>query len=93
MTEAARLMQGQDYLSKENMEGYLKYTPSTEAAIREGSPVVYDPNGKIPTDNLSDTERVYRENGRTTYTTPIDLSKVIDDRFVKQALQTLGETK
>src|SRR5690606_38449352 len=32
LTEAARMMQGDDYLSKENIEAYLTFTASTEEA-------------------------------------------------------------
>lgn len=91
LTEAARLMQGGDYLAAENVEAYLAFTSSTEEALRKGTPVVYDPNMKIPVDGLADVERVHRENGRTDYEQPIDLSKVVDEQFVKAAVGALGE--
>jgi NitT/TauT family transport system substrate-binding protein len=92
LTEAARMMQGEDYLAPENIEAYLKHTNSTEEAIRTGSPVLYDPNMKIPVEGLADVERVHRENGRTEYQDPIDLSKVVDTQFTEKAVSTLGET-
>ena len=91
--EAARMMQGDDYLAQENIDAYLTYTNSTEDALRKGSPVVYDPNMAIPVDGLADVERVHRENGRTEYDKPLDISKVVDDRFVKQAIDILGPAK
>jgi NitT/TauT family transport system substrate-binding protein len=33
---------------------------------------------------------VHRENGRTDYTDPLDLKKVVDDRFVTKAIETLA---
>jgi NitT/TauT family transport system substrate-binding protein len=93
LTEAARLMQEDGYLSKENLDAYLKYTASTEAAIRKAKPAVYDPNQNIPAKGLADVERVHRENGRTDYDKPIDLKKVIDDQFVDQAIAALGKAK
>ena len=90
-TPAARMMQGDDYLAPENIEAYLTYTNSTEEAIRTGSPVIYDPNMEIPVDGLADVERVHRENGRTDYEEPIDLSKVVDKQFVDKALAAAGE--
>ncbi len=93
LTEAARMMQGDAYLSQENIDAYLTYTNSTEDALRKGSPVLYDPNMAIPVDGLADVERVHRENGRTDYTEPLDISKVVDDSFVKQALDVLGPAK
>jgi NitT/TauT family transport system substrate-binding protein len=91
LTEAARLMQGNDYLSKENLDAYLKYTASTEAAIRKAHPAVYDPNMQIPLKGLGDIERVNRENGRTDYDKPIDLKKVVDTEFVDYAVGVLGQ--
>jgi NitT/TauT family transport system substrate-binding protein len=91
LMEAARLMQGDDYLSDENMEAYLRYVNSTEEAIRTGTPVVYDPNQEISLEGLADVERVHRENGRTEYEEPIDLSSVVDTSFVAWAREILGE--
>ncbi|MEZ4679402.1 MAG: ABC transporter substrate-binding protein [Caldilineaceae bacterium] len=93
LTEAARLMQGDDYLSDENIAAYLKYTNSDEAALRSGTPVVYDPNMAIPVDGLGDVERVHRENGRTEYEEPIDLNNVVAGQFVEQALDVLGSAE
>ncbi len=91
LTEATRLMQGDDYLADENMAAYLKYTNSTEQAIREGVPVIYDPNMVIPIDGLADVEETHRENGRTIYEEPIDLNNVVDTRFTERAVEALGE--
>lgn len=91
LTEAARLMQDNNYLSKENLDAYLKYTASTEAAIRKAHPAVYDPNMQIPLKGLGDIERVNRENGRTDYDKPIDLKKVVDTEFVDYAVGVLGQ--
>lgn len=90
LMEATRLMQGDDYLSDENIEAYLSYVNSTEEAIREGQPVIYDPNMVIPLDGLADVERVHRENGRTNYDEPIDLDNVTDTTFTEQARELLG---
>ena len=83
-------MQGTDYLAKPNIDAYMTYTNTTEKAIREGNPVIYDPNMRIPFEGLGDVERVYRENGRLEYDKPIDLRKVADDTFVKKAIAILG---
>lgn len=90
LVEAAQHMQGDEYLSPENMAGYLKYTASTEEALTTGQPVVIDPMMAIPVEGLKDVETTHRENGRTEYTDPLDLSKVYDDSYVKKALETLG---
>ena len=91
LMEASRLMQGDDYLSDENLAAYLAYTNSSEEALREGTPVVYDPNQVIPVAGLADVERIHRENGRTNYEDSIDLESVTDTSFTEQALELLGE--
>lgn len=93
LTEAARLMQGKDYLAPANIEAYMTFANTTEKAIRESLPAVYDPNMAIPFDGLGDAERVYRENGRLEYVKPIDLKTVGDDQFVKKAMAVLGPYK
>jgi len=91
LAEAARLMQADNYLDSANIEAYMTFTNTTEKAIREGNPVVYDPNLVISFDGLRDVERVHRENGRLEYTEAIDLASVADDQFVKKAMAVLGE--
>lgn len=90
LLDAARLMQGDDYLAPENIAAYLHYVNSTEEAIVNGTPVLYDPNLEIPVDGLADVERVHRENGRTDYETAIDLSKVITSEYAEWALDAAG---
>jgi NitT/TauT family transport system substrate-binding protein len=93
LTEAARMMQGNDYFSKENLAAYQRFTASTEDALRATKPAVYDPNMSIPTKGLADVERVHRENGRTDYDKPIDLAKVVDGKFVDKAIAAIGPAK
>ena len=91
LMEAARLMQGDQYLSQANVDAYLTYVNSTEEALRAGTPVVYDPDMVIPVDGLADVERVHRENGRTEYDTPIDLGNVVTTDFTEWARGVLGD--
>jgi NitT/TauT family transport system substrate-binding protein len=90
LMEATRLMQGDDYLSDENIEAYLKFMDTTEEAIRNANPVIYDPNMVIPLEGLADVERTHRENGRTNYEDPIDINTVTDTSFTEQARELLG---
>lgn len=91
LAEAARMMQGDAYLSDENVAAYLKYVNTTEEALREGNPVVYDPEMVIPLEGLQDVERVHRENGRTQYEEPVDLEGVVEGEFTEFAREVLGE--
>jgi len=91
LMEAARLMQGNDYLSKENLKAYLSHVNTTEAALKSSEPVIYDPNMVISLEGLKDVERVHRENRRVEYSHPIDLEKVTDTSFVDWARSVLGK--
>ena len=88
--EAARLMQGDDFLDDENIKAYMTNTNTTEKALRTGKKLIYDPNIVIPVAGLKDIESVHRLNGRTEYTTELDLNNAVDERFTKKALGILG---
>jgi NitT/TauT family transport system substrate-binding protein len=90
LMEAARMMQGSDYLSAENVRAYLAHVNATEESIRKGDPVIYDSNQTISLDGLRDVERVHRENGRTEYSQPFDPKTVTDTSLVDWALSVLG---
>ena len=89
LMEAARLMQGDDYLSDENIAAYLAYINSTPEDIKTGEPVIYDPNLTIELAGLADVETVHRTNGRLAYTEPLDMAKVVDNQFVEWALANI----
>jgi NitT/TauT family transport system substrate-binding protein len=90
LVQAARAMQGDDYLSDENIAAYMAHVSTTPEALRTGAPVIYDPDQAIPVEGLADVERVHRENGRLEYTEPIDVSTVVDESFVEWALSVLN---
>ena len=91
LLRAAEQMQGEDYLADENIEAYLEFVDTTEEDLREGEPVVYDPEQDIPVDGLDDIERVHRENGRVEYEEPIDADEVVDTSFVEWARDAADE--
>ncbi len=91
LMEAARMMQGKEYLSAENVAAYLAHVNTTEDALKNGVPLVYDPEQNISVEGLGDIERVHRQNGRVEYTDAIDLSKVVNSSFVEWAGAQLGK--
>ncbi|MBI5958764.1 MAG: ABC transporter substrate-binding protein [Chloroflexi bacterium] len=90
LMDASRLMQGEDFFSEENMAAYLTYTNSTEESILSATPFFFDPDLVIPVEGLADVEATHRENGRTEYTEPIDLTTVVDLTFTEAALELRG---
>jgi NitT/TauT family transport system substrate-binding protein len=90
LMEATRLMQGDDYLSDENLEAYLSFMDTTEEAMRNATPVIYDPNMVLPLEGLADVESTHRQNGRTNYEEPIDIETVTVTSFTETARELLG---
>lgn len=90
LMQAARLMQGEEFLSQENVDSYLTYVSSTPEAVAGDALLVFDPNQQIPVEDLADVERTHRENGRTEYTEVLDLSNVVATEFTEWALEQLG---
>jgi NitT/TauT family transport system substrate-binding protein len=90
LMDAARLMQGEDFFSDENMTAYLTYVDTTAEAIKNATPFYFDPDLVIPMEGLADVEATHRENGRTEYTEPLDLTKVVDLTFTEAALELRG---
>lgn len=88
--EAAAAMQGDEYLSDENIAAYLAHVATTPEDLRAGAPVIYDPELNIEIAGLQDVEKVHRENGRLEYTEPLDMAKVVDTSFIEWALQFLN---
>ena len=79
--EAARLMQGDDFLDEENIKAYMTNTNTTEKALRTGKKLIYDPNIVIPV-AIQRTLKVHRLNGRTEYPR-VDPNNAVDERFTK----------
>lgn len=90
LMQAARVMQGEEYLSEDNISAYLAHVSTTREALETGVPVVYDPDLYIPVVGLADVERVHRENGRLEYSEPLDVRTVVEASFTDWARSTLG---
>jgi len=90
LMEASRLMQGDDFLSEENIAAYLQFVSSTEEAIKAAPPAIYDPNLTLATDTLLDLQRIHMMNGRLEYDTPLAVEDVVDPTWVETALDELG---
>jgi NitT/TauT family transport system substrate-binding protein len=90
LVQGSRALQGNKYLDPDNMKGYLRYVTSTEAAIRKGTPQVYDPDLKVYIDSIKNMEEIFRWAGWTNYTTEISQEKMADTSFAANAVKVLG---
>jgi NitT/TauT family transport system substrate-binding protein len=93
LLKGSRAMQGNKFLDAANIAGYMKYQKASEEAIRKGTSMLYDPNLEIKMESLADIERTHMKNGRLTYSTPIEKSKVAEAAFQKYAVSVLGSAK
>ncbi len=93
LVQGARAMQGDKYLDPPNIAAYMKYTPSTEDAIKTGAPPYIDPDLKIYLDSIKNMEEVFRAEGWTDYTTVIPSDKMVDTTFVDNADKVAGTPK
>ena len=93
LVTGARAMQGDKYLDPENIKAYLKYTPSTEGAIKSGVPPFIDPNLEIYLDSIKTMEEVFRGEGWTDYTNVISSDQMVDTSFGDNAVKVLGAAK
>ncbi len=91
LIKGSRAMQGDQYLSPENLAAYVKWTGSPEAAIKAASPLRYDPNLTVARESIADQERVDRDNGWSDYKDALDLGQLIDESFGQRAVSALGK--
>lgn len=91
LVKGARAMQGAKYLDPENIKAYIKYTPSTEDAIKTGAPPFIDPDLKIYIDSIKNMEDVFRGEGWTDYTNVIPTDKMVDSSFEENAVKAVGK--
>lgn len=93
LLKGSRAMQGDKFLDPENIAAYMKYQKSSEESIRKSPSMLYDPNLEIKMDSLADIERTHMKNGRLAYSTPVELSNVVNPAFQEYAVSVLGKAK
>ncbi|MBI2953758.1 MAG: ABC transporter substrate-binding protein [Chloroflexi bacterium] len=91
--KGSRDVQGQDLLKPEILDIILKATNQKPDSVQAGTLPVFDPDGTIHADWIDDQQQFFRDIGKLDYQEPIPSSKIIDDTFVKYALQQLGPYK
>jgi hypothetical protein len=90
LLRGARSLQGDQYLSDENMAAYLQFVSSTEDAIRNAPKSLYDPNLALRTETLNDAQNTHMKNGRLEYDEPLPAESVVDPSWLDYALMIEG---
>ncbi len=79
--------------SPEHLAILLKYINAPEQVLRDQVPPTWDPDLEIQSDNIMQQQRVHMRNGLLTLPQPIPVERMVDDRFVRHALEQLGRVR
>jgi NitT/TauT family transport system substrate-binding protein len=90
LMRAARDLQGAAAKSNEHIRILAQYTRLSPEVLRASAFNAWDPDLRIHGEDLLDQQRVHIQNGRTEFTEPLPLDRLVDERFQAAALQTLG---
>ncbi len=89
--KAVRDLIGEGWRKEEHVKIINKWTKVPEDVIKRMAPPYYHPDGKIDRDSLMEQERFFLTRGELAYKTPLPLDRLIDERFLEQALAILGK--
>jgi len=67
-----------------------KYTKVPAKVTQKANHPYYDPNGVIPVKDIMTLQDYFLTRGELEYTTPLDLTKMIDTSLVEQAVKDIG---
>ncbi len=87
---ACRDLQG-DYMDEEIAAIIETYTEVPADVTLRSSPAQYDPDGRIPLDDLETLQTYFLERGELEYTEPLDLSAFVDTSLAERAARELNE--
>lgn len=89
--KAARDLYGEGWRTDENAAIINKYTQVAIPAIQKGVAFFFDPNGKINTASTESIQRYLFERGYTELEKPLSMDEIIDNSFLDEALNRIGE--
>ena len=93
LLKTTREIYGKNFLKDEYVKIYSKWTKVSEEDIKKSAMYFYDPNGRISPTALADQQSVWIKMGYLKYTTPLDLSKYVDNSILDASLKDLREFK
>jgi len=89
---ACRDLQGQ-YMNKEIATILEKYTQVPAAVTLRSSPAQYDPNGRVPLDDLKTLQTYFMGRGELEYKTPLDVSQFVNSQLASEVAAQLDAQK
>jgi NitT/TauT family transport system substrate-binding protein len=90
LMRAARDLQAETAKSDEHVAILAQYTRVSESVLRASVFNAWEPDLTIRGEDLLDQQRVHMQHGRTEYTEPLPLDRLVDERFRAAALERFG---
>jgi len=88
-----RDVQGDKFVSPENLQIFNKYTKVATEIMREVARYDYDPDLVLNTATLLEQQAVYMRYGALKYSPPLKPEQFVDETYIKHALSVLGPYK
>jgi NitT/TauT family transport system substrate-binding protein len=89
--KAARDLYGDGWLSDENVAAINKYTQTPVETIKKSITYYSDPDGNINQTSVERMQTYLVGRGYTEFSEPLSLSKIIDLKFLDEALERVGK--
>lgn len=90
--KACRDLQG-NYMNDDIANIIEKYTKVPADVIKRASPAQYDPNGRIPLEDITTLQDYFFSRNELEYTQKLDMSRFIDTELARQAAAELDAGK
>ena len=87
---ALRDLQGDGWLNKDTAAIIEKYTKTPADVVLRSNRPYYDPNGKVPLEDIQTLQDYFLKRGELDYKTPLDMKPFIDTSLVDKAVAKLG---
>jgi NitT/TauT family transport system substrate-binding protein len=91
--KATRDLLGPGWASEDNVQIIHKWTKVAPESIRAMVPPYFDPDGRLNRQSLLDQQALYLRRKSLTYTTPLSMDQIIDERPLQAALKLLGAAR
>ena len=87
---ACRDLQG-NYMNKDIARIIEKYTEVPADVVLRASPAQYDPNGRVPIDDLKTLQDYFLERGELEYQEPLDVTAFVNTELAEEVARELDE--
>jgi NitT/TauT family transport system substrate-binding protein len=91
--KASRDVYGDGWTSDENAAIVSQYTNVPVSVIKQGASFYFEPNGRIYRPGVEKVQAYFVNRGYVDFSEPLPLDQVIDESFLEEALERIGEVE